>query len=384
MIIEIMLMLIALGTGIFVVAWINNRNRKKDALARRTAADSTGKLKLELERTANEIIGRMENHVTHLENILDESDRSRTQLEGRVVELKKLLKKSEGQSGEIRDLLARLDDAGAEVDSMQRKMDNIERKINLAMSTPLAMQQPVAIPQMTPQIIQPPVMPITQPPPRTQAPQVPQAPPVTKVTAPPAPPLNPLGPIQMSPITHSTPPVPKDDANDFDKILEQSIAEPPKVDEPPPRSSIVISPENRQPVKVVDADPVKIEATRKRLTEVSAKMAANPPEEVDDGKVQAQALRKRRVKTRARDVRKAALDAIREAEKIGATDTQPAPPPEKSSHPERRDLKLETTDSSIIKEMLLSGMSVEEISRETGLGRGAIELVQELTRRQLK
>ena len=384
MIIEIMLMLIALGTGIFVVAWMNNRNRKKDALARRTAADSTGKLKLELERTANEIIGRMENHVNHLENILDESDRSRTQLEGRVVELKKLLKKSEGQSGEIRDLLARLDDAGAEVDSMQRKMDNIERKINLAMSTPLAMQQPVTIPQMTPPIIQPPVMPITQPPPRTQVPQVPQAPPVTKVTAPPAPPLNPLGPIQMSPITHSTPPVPKDDAQDFDKILEQSIAAPPKVDEPPPRSSIVISPENRQPVKVVDADPVKIEATRKRLTEASAKMAANPPEEVDDGKVQAQALRKRRVKTRARDVRKAALDAIREAEKIGATDTQSAPPPEKSSHPERRDLKLETTDSSIIKEMLLSGMSVEEISRETGLGRGAIELVQELTRRQLK
>ena len=152
MIIEIMLMLIALGTGIFVVAWMNNRNRQKDALARRAAADSTGKLKQELERTANEIIGRMENHVTHLENILDESDRSRTQLEGRVAELKKLLKKSEGHSGEIRDLLARLDDAGAEVDSMQRKMDNIERKINLAMTTPLSMQQPVTIPQMTPNL----------------------------------------------------------------------------------------------------------------------------------------------------------------------------------------------------------------------------------------
>lgn len=378
MIIELMLMLIALGTGIFVVAWINNRNRKKDALARRAAADSTGKLKQELERTANEIIGRMENHVNHLENILDESDRSRTQLEGRVVELKKLLKKSEGQSGEIRDLLARLDDAGAEVDSMQRKMDNIERKINLAMTTPIAMQQPVTIPQMPP-IIQPPVMQMTPPAPVRQS-----APPVTKVTAPPAPPLNPLGPITMPPITHSTPPVPKDDAKDFDKILEESIAEPPKVDEPPPRSSIVISPENRQPVKVVDADPVKIESTRKRLTEASAKMAANPPEEVDDGQIQAQALRKRRVKTRARDVRKAALDAIREAEKVGETESQPAPPSEKSSHPERRDLKLETTDSSIIKEMLLSGMSVEEISRETGLGRGAIELVQELTRRQLK
>ncbi|MBQ7629729.1 MAG: hypothetical protein IJS81_05895, partial [Selenomonadaceae bacterium] len=58
--------------------------------------------------------------------------------------------------------------------------------------------------------------------------------------------------------------------------------------------------------------------------------------------------------------------------------------PEKELLPERRDLKLETTNSAIIKEMLLSGMSIEEISRETGLGRNAIELVQRLTRRQLE
>ena len=30
------------------------------------------------------------------------------------------------------------------------------------------------------------------------------------------------------------------------------------------------------------------------------------------------------------------------------------------------------------------GMSVEEIARETGMGRGAIELVQQMTRRQLE
>ena len=115
MIIELMLLLIVLGVGILVVAWSNTRRRKQDALERREVEDSTGKLKQELERTANEIIGRMENHVNHLENVLDESERNRMQLEGRVTELKKLLKKSEGQSGEIRDLLARLDDAGAEV-----------------------------------------------------------------------------------------------------------------------------------------------------------------------------------------------------------------------------------------------------------------------------
>ena len=120
MITELMLLLIVLGSGIVFIAWSNTRRRKQDALERREVEDSTGKLKQELERTANEIIGRMENHVTHLESVLEESERNRTQLEGRVSELKKLLKKGEGQSGEIRDLLARLDDAGTEIDTMQR------------------------------------------------------------------------------------------------------------------------------------------------------------------------------------------------------------------------------------------------------------------------
>lgn len=385
MIIELMMLLIAVGAGIVFVAWSNTRRRKQDALERREVADSTGKLKQELERTANEIIGRMENHVTHLEDILDESERNRTQLEGRVAELKKLLKRTEGQSGEIRDLLARLDDAGAEVDVMQRKMDNVERKLNLAMTAPLPMQPPVTVPQMSPPIVQPI---ITQP-------VAPTMPPVSRVTTAPAQPLNPLGSITMPQISRPVQPAPKDEiekiatapAGEFEKILEQSIAAEPKPPAPP-RESIVLSPETKQPMKVVDADPVKIEATRKKLTEASAKMAANPPAETVE--TQAHALRKRRAKSsRARDVRKAALDAIREAEELDSGNAKPVEPPrekfspEKELLPERRDLKLETTDSSIIKEMLLSGMTIEDIARETGLGRGAIELVQEMTRRQL-
>lgn len=395
MIIELMLLLIAVGAGIVFVAWNNTRRRKQDAIERREVADSTGKLKQELERTANEIIGRMENHVTHLEKILDESEHNRTQLEGRVVELKKLLKRTEGQSGEIRDLLARLEDAGAEVDTMQRKMDNVERRLNLVMTTPFPFQQQMTIPPITqpivPPIVTPPVQPITPAPiPRTPTP------PVTQVTAPPAPPMNPLGPIAMPSMARPVEPVTKAEVdkvanapdNEFDKILEKSIAEPPKDQPLAPRSSIVLSPENKQPMQVVDADPVKIEATRKKLTEASAKMAEKSAATVDEN--QAKSLRKKRKSSRsARDVRKAALDAIREAEKSTAPETppidksQPPPPPEQEILPERRDLKLETTDSAIIKEMLLSGMSIEEISRETGLGRGAIELVQELTRRQL-
>lgn len=392
MITELMLVLIALGAGIVFVAWSNTRKRKQDAEERREVAESTGKLKQELERTANEIVGRMENHVAHLENILDESERNRTQLEGRVAELKKLLKKSEGQSGEIRDLLARLEDAGTEINSMQRKMDTVERKLNLALTTPLPVQQPVAIPQMTQPLVTPimqqPVAPISKPT-------------VTQVT-PPAVPMNPMGPITVPPIIRPPTPAPKpeppkveppkvappkveppqEQPATFDKILEESIAEPPKVEAALVRSSIILSPENKQPMKVVEADPVKIEATRKKLTEVSAKLAESPAQEQGGERPKKSSRRKR-------DVRKAAVEAIKAAEESNLTDAKlpeeprPKPAPEKSFLPERRDLKLETTDSSIIKEMLLSGMSIEDISRETGLGRGAIELVQEMTRRQL-
>ena len=385
-------MLIVVGAGIVFVAWSNTRRRRQDALDRREVEGSTGKLKQELERTATEIIGRMENHVTHLESILEESERNRTQLEGRVVELKKILKKAEGQSGEIRDLLAKLEDAGAEVDSMQRKMETLERRLNVVMSTPLQMQQPiqqpVAMPQMiNPLMTQPITPPITPPPitppPITTAPITPPQitkpmtpPPVTQITtAPPGKPLNPLGPITM-PIMRKT-----EVDNEFDKILEESISAP-KVDErPQSRESIILSPENKQPVKVLEADPVKIEATRRRLNEASAEMAANPPEEIPD----LQGLKNKRVKQNKRDVRQAAIEAIKAVEKQSELESKPEPkkvsPPNRKI--QRRESRPETTDSAIVKEMLLAGMSIEDISRETGLGRSAIEFIQEMIRRQL-
>lgn len=427
MIIELMIMLIVVGAGIVLVAWSNTRRRRLDALDRREVEDSTVKLKKELERTATEIIGRMEKHVTHLESILDESEKNRTQLEGRVAELKKLIKKSESQAVEVRDLMARLEDAGAEVESMRRKMETIDRRLNLVMSTPLAMQQliqqpiqqpiqpiqqPVAMPQMSPPLINPlmtsPIQPISKPiQPMTPA-QV--APPISKpiqpitpapsvqvTTPPPAPPMNPLGPITMPPTIKPT----VEPAKDFDKILEETIAEPPKVEEPARvqvREPKVFSPETKQPVKVVEADPVKIEATRQKLTKASLEMANKPPEEVPEVEPppQIKDSKKKRTRRSKRDVRLAAIEAIKEVEKQNEIESKPVveprktPPPEKLKPPdkkepvpERRELKLETTDSSIIKEMLLAGMSIEEISRETGLGRGAIELIQEMTRRQL-
>lgn len=370
MIIELMILLIAVGAGILFVAWTNSRRRNQDVQERREVADSTGKLKQELERTANEVIGRMENHITHLETMLEESERNRTQLEGRVLELKKLLKKTEGQSGEIRDLLARLDDAGAEVTSMQRKMDVVERKINLAMTTPLpvqqTVQQPVTVSTMAPPMVAPMTSPILSNPP-----------PIKPITPPPN--LNPISSIAVPQIVRpaqpAQPPQPKIEPaqppqSDFDKILEKSITAQP-------------AQENLPPVKPVDSTQTKDDSMRQKLTEVSAQLAASSPE-VTPSKKKAKSSRS------ARDIRKAALDAIREAEEISAGKSKPPADAtqEKLSLERqirtagRRKRKIETTDSSIIKEMLLSGMSVEEVARETGIGRGAIELAQQMARRQ--
>lgn len=425
MITEIMLLLIVLGSAITFIAWSNARKRKQDVIDRREVEDSTGKLKQELERTANEIIGRMENHVTHLEKVLDESERNRTQLEGRVAELKKVLKRTEGQSGELRDLLARLEDAGAEVDKMQRKMDAVERKLNLAMTTPLPMQQPIQQPVQIPPMSPPMTTPLVNPmmstpinPAPIQSVPIQPVPPVT-ITQPPPVQMNPLGSITIPPLVRPTQPVkeqpkvevPKiepEPVKEFDKILEESIAESPPAEKipprPPDRSSIILSAE-KKPMTVVEGDPVKIETTRKRLNEASEEMAKHPPEEEISSVVVEQrekASKRQKVRKRStRDVRKAAMEAIKAAEELSTIEveaveepkfnerrtvadfsTEPKPV-EKKILPERRELKLETTDSSIVKEMLLGGMSIEEISRETGLGRGAIELIQQLTKRQL-
>ena len=99
--------------------------------------------------------------------------------------------------------------------------------------------------------------------------------------------------------------------------------------------------------------------------------------------------------TASSDVRRAALDAINRASGNRKTEeTQPstnragtyAPP---RQQPQTRPATTQTAaqtqanETAIIKSMLLAGMTVEEIARETGIGRGAIELVQQIMRLQL-
>ena len=214
-----MIILIVVGAIIIFVSWTSARKRKRDDDDRKDAEESTEKFKQDLEKTANEIIGRMETQEARLEKLLNDSERSRSQIEGRIVELKKLIRKTELQEAELKNFLARMEDT----------VDNLNAVRN---SKPA--RQPAALP----------------------------------------------------PVSAST--------SKFATVLEQSLAEP--------------------------APQKKSEYIARRVSELPT---TEPNSEIE----------------------------------ISA-------------------------DSSAVREMLDSGMTVEEIARETGLGRGAILLVKQMMRHQ--
>ena len=231
MITELMIILIVVGAVIIFIAWTSARRRKNDDDERRDAEESTEKFKQDLEKTANEIIGRMETQAARLEKLLNESEKSRTQLEGRIAELKKLSRKIDEQSIDLRNLTARVNS----------KFDNVEQR------------QPARQPVKSP---------ITPP------------------------------PISITPPTQN-----------FSKILEQSMTEP----APPKRSE-----------QITKAAPVR------KISEMPAKLTPAQSEFENSG------------------------------------------------------------DSSVVREMLMDGMTVEEIAKETGLGRGAVLLIQQMMRRKVR
>ena len=358
MISELMLILTIIGAGIVFIVWSNSRKKKRAEQDRQEVVESTNEFKLELEKTANEIIGRMETQAAQLENLLDDSERNRAQLEGRVAELKKLLKRTENQSTEIRDLLERLDDAVEDVSTMQKQMDAVEQKINAAINVQIPQQ---SILNNVPQIVPPPIVNPIQ--------SVITPPPILRTPPPP--------PVQ------TPPPAVEKPVEEFAKVLEKEVAKPVKNPVPPDRNSIVLSQEIKRPAKAVEAEPVKIESTRKVSETIAERQA----------RVLAERQKKPSPK-KSEAIRQAAVAAINNAagvEPVADITVAEIKPPEKlqelkkrvekKSEPMRTEI---SSESASIRDMLLAGKTVEEIARETGLGRGAIELVQQMTKKQLE
>ena len=404
MITELMIVLIAVGAGIIFIVWLNSRRRRNNEIDQQDIEESTSKFKQDLENTANEIIGRMQEQASNLENLLDHSERNRTQLEGRVTELKKLLKKSEGQSTEIRDLLARLDDAVDDVNMMQQQMDLVERKINAAINMPM---------QQIPQMVPPPLLntmmqaqPALQ---QTMAHQ--QMPPQ---------PLNPRQSSLVPSIMLKTPQaqaaaaqmaqVPPEASEEFAKVLAQSMGAGVRQ---PDQNAVHLSQKSNRQVRMVNSPPVQVGGNPAATSAQSqptlsslerrSRLLAERLSAMKGGNVapnpapQAKPIQTGISTAQSTDVRRAALDAISRASENRAAQSQPAqtaanpagtysrPQPKPAARPAtaQSSAQAQANETAVIKSMLLAGMTVDEIARETGIGRGAIELVQQIMRLQL-
>ena len=361
MITEVMTLLIAIGAVMIFVVWNQGKKRQQKVEERREVEETTGKLKQELEKTANEVISKMENQVSGLEDLLDDSEKNRTILEGRVAELKKLLKRSEGQSTEIRDLLTKLEEASDTVEELQRKLEAAEKRISMTMQVPLQMPMQSSMMSMSPMNTTPPLM----------TPSM--------MSSMMTPPLMTPPPMLSSRKGTSEPAVPKAGTS--------NAAEPTKDKQP------------STPAETPKPKKMSREEMKKALEKVSAESAKAEPK--DFAAVLEKSMEKSATETKA-EVRSPAVPDRRpvvvsshanrgativnspEPVKIENKRTRPTSTVESGRTSTKEPEKVSLNNSAKIKDMLLDGMSVEDISRETGLGRGAVELVQEMTRRKLE
>lgn len=420
MVTELMLILIVVGVGIVFIVWSNSRKRQKSEQDRREVEESTNKFKLELEKTANEIIGRMESQAAHLENLLDDSERNRTQLEARVIELKKLLKRSEGQSTEIRDLLERLDDAVDDVNEMQKQMDAVERKINAAINVQIP-PPPVlnSMPSIVPPLINPlmpQTPPVTQQPAQVQTQPVQPPQPVQPAASPIPPPPILRTPVTPPPSQIPTPQVtqpvqPVTPQEDFSKVLEKAQENLQPVQPPPipqPAQPEIKTPQVETPKPRRKPSRQNVANVTGSIAERQARVLAERQTRSTERIVPVEVIEQKPptpiVSARSEKIRQAAVAAINNAvEQENTIDVELSPVEELQANKKIQSLKTKAAtlgetktetspakfadsnpDSANIRDMLLSGMTVEEISKETGLGRGAIELVQQMARRQLE
>ena len=385
MITELMIVLIAVGAGIIFIVWLNSRRRRNQELDQREIEESTSKFKQDLEHTANEIIGRMQEQASNLENLLDHSERNRTQL----------LKTREGQSPEIKDLLARLDDAVDDVNMMQQQMDLVERKINAAINMPM---------QQIPQMVSPPILN-----PMMQAQSAMQQMPPQPLSPRP----NPLVPS----IVLKTPQAVKaqqtqqqlpETSEEFAKVLAQSMGGVRQPAQVPDQNSVHMTQKTNRQVRMVNSPPVQVGGGNTSQTQQSpaqlnsierrSRILAERLSAMKGGNQSTQpAASSKPIQTgisttASTDVRRAALDAINRASTPPADTQQTAnragtySPPRKTPQPaaaNQNAAQIQANETAVIKSMLLAGMTVEEIARETGIGRGAIELVQQIMRLQL-
>ena len=249
------------------------------------------------------------------------------------------------------------------------------------------------MPQIVPPLVNPAASPITPPP-------------ILRTPAPATPPQI-QTPQAVQPVQAVSPP-----QEDFSKVLEKSMArenlqtEQPEVAKPVQAAIKSPPPETQKPRRRLSRQNVAnvTGSIAERQARVLAERQSRSTERIVPVEVIEQKPPTPIVNKRSEKIRQAAVDAINNAvEQENTIDVELSPVEELQSNKKIQSLKTKAAtlreqtpetprskvvdlnaDSANIRDMLLAGMTVEEISKETGLGRGAIELVQQMARRQLE
>ncbi len=273
MITEIMGFLILLGAAIvFIVRWQSGKERQP-VRDREDMQYSTYQLKQELERTGSEIVSRIEQHVTHLEQLIREADRSKSVLDGRIAELRELVRLGDEQMDAMHTLRSEI----VEARQLQQHLSEAGRQISGLMQA---------------------------------------------------------GSMQMERV----------DSQDFSEVLQRSMAR----DDMRSGQDEFSYPVQQVPEVQPMYAPVPAPAPEASAAEPPTYEVTEEPESAPDNMSYDDTA------------------AEGTTEQTGDTETEQV-----------------LTDSARVRGLLISGWSVEDTARETGMGRGAVELMQQMLRRQM-
>lgn len=318
-----MALLILVGAGLVFLAKYMARRKVAPQKAQEAQEDmvrSTEQLKRELERSGKEIVKRMGGHVERLEALIAESDRRSDSLDAQLTELHTL---SQTIDKEIDELRAAEQDARRE----QQLASQLLGELRAAAAGATAMRQ---------------VLPVAQ---------------------------------------QNTAPIERVDVQDFTSVLERSIAR----DEARQGDAAPVYVPTSEAVQAA-ADTLQTMQGRSQAQKLSeqAQVHAATPETLSETK----STRDDFVASDEADESMpdtpvvAASVPSEEQKEAWKTATEASDIVESADETEEEEPES-VNSAARVRTLLLSGWSVEDVARETGMGKGAIELMQEMIRRQM-
>lgn len=286
MITEILGFLIIFGALLILIVRYHTRKQEQPLLDQHEMREATAQLKQELQKTGDEVVGRLSDRVTQLESLLQQAEEKQAALSAKVDESRRLENELTLQ--------------GEELKALRQQLAALQATATLAASLPQRSMPPATEPET----------------PGTGLAGDPAAP--AAAAAEPAAVHAPEAPTSAA----------DGDAQDFAAILQQSIER------------------EHEAAETAPEPPVSASSLGQYQTYADSVQAAGLAAAMQDGTVD-----------------------------------ETAAPPEAAASP---DGQPSGSAAAKARALLMSGYSVEDTARETGLGQGAVMLVREMNRRELE